>query len=114
MPRPPAVVGACKPFADLVNSSTIHSTQGTGTQGKTADMIQESSFHLRVRKSMLPVLENGISRLYVRDGMLAHFQMEMMVTQRNRQIATTMTTCFLKIDPDMLQKTQENPLQLLQ
>ena len=35
MPRPPAVVGACKPFADLVNSSTIHSTQGTGTQGKT-------------------------------------------------------------------------------
>ena len=55
-----------------------------------------------------------IFRLYVRDGMLAIFQMEIMVTQQTRQIATTMTTCFLKIDSDMLQKTQENPLQLLQ
>ena len=63
---------------------------------------------------MLPVLENGISRLYVRDGMLANFQMEMMETRLTRQIATTMTTCFLKNDSDTLQKTQENPLQLLQ
>ena len=35
MPRPPVVVGTCKPLADLVDSSTIQSTQGTGTQGKT-------------------------------------------------------------------------------
>ncbi len=32
MPRPPAVVGACKPFGSLPLLST---TQGTGTQGKT-------------------------------------------------------------------------------
>ena len=63
---------------------------------------------------MLPVLENGMSRLYVRDGMLANFQMEIMVTQRTREIATTMATCFLKIDSDMLQKTQESPLLFLQ
>ena len=31
MPRPPAVVGACKPFDSLLLSTT----QGTGTQGKT-------------------------------------------------------------------------------
>ncbi len=30
MPRPPAVVGACKPFDSL-----LFTTQGTGTQGKT-------------------------------------------------------------------------------
>ena len=30
MPRPPAVVGACKPFDSLLST-----TQGTGTQGKT-------------------------------------------------------------------------------
>ena len=63
---------------------------------------------------MLPVLQNGISRLDVRDGMLAKFQIAIMKIQPTRQMAMTMTTYVLKTESEMLQKTKESPLQLLQ
>ena len=99
--------------------------KGQGPKAKPADKIQESSSHHRVRKSMLSVLdsrlyvrksmlsvlENGISRIHTRDGMLANFQVRIMVNHQTRQIATTTTTCFRKIDADILQKTQGNPVQ---
>jgi len=90
--------------------------KGQGPKAKPAGMTQDigHSLHATRKDRALSVLKSGIYRLHVGDGMPANFQIRILKIRQTRQIATTMTICFLKIDLNMLQKTQENPLQQLQ
>ena len=90
--------------------------KGQGPKAKPAGETQDfgHSLHATRKDRALSVLESGIYRLHVGDGMPANFQIRILKIRKTRQIATTMTLCFLKIDLNMLQKTQENPLQQLQ